>query len=190
MEATEVREQDAVGEESGWEKSRTDPGWQIPFPLSPKVGWGVAWSHSYPKLCFLLSVCLGGKEQRCHRGEISYFLFSLNAASFGKLSNFKWLLLRFWVVQGREKRRVSTWSDILSVAIFKACRPTLVLFCWPQKTTTFVGIHLWHTISDPTSQAHRAWTWFVASQALEVPESTSSFPPGSPNHQPNIVQQF
>ena len=50
------REQDAAGEESGW-----DPGWQTPPSLFPKTGWGLSWRTSYPKMCFLLPIPFGGK---------------------------------------------------------------------------------------------------------------------------------
>lgn len=55
-ELLKLREQDAAGEESGW-----DPGWQTPPSLFPKAGWGLSWGTSYPKMCFLLPIPFGGK---------------------------------------------------------------------------------------------------------------------------------
>lgn len=139
-----LREQDAAGEESGWGKSKNRLWLADTFLLVPNSRWSLAWRHSNPKLCFLLSIHLGGKEQRQYRGEISYFTFSPNAASFGKWrisSDCSW---GFGLWKGREKwRRVSAPPDILWAAIFKACKLTPALFCWPQKRACPGGLPLW-----------------------------------------------
>lgn len=161
----QLREQDAIGEEIRLRKvqEQTLAGRQL--HLCPQKQDEVWFGEILIQSCAFRCLYLCGLKPESTIGVtlLIFLLLPMQVALESQAISSKCFGgFRQW--KGRGKiRKVLAWPDILSTAVFKACKLTPALCCWPQKTACLGGLPLCeHHLEDRVSLASRVWAWFVA----------------------------
>ena len=149
-------------------------------------------------------VCLGGLLiQRCafcclyllgvkrYWGNSAYFSFTPSGSIFGELSNFKWVLLRLWMVEGQEEEqegpsltRHSAGSHLPGLC----AHPCFV--CRPQTTACLGGLPLCERHSEDRVALVNRMATVCDCWSPWTPEGTFFFPSRPSRLWTNTTQQF
>lgn len=174
------REQDAAGEEAGWEKSKNKPWLADASILIPEKQEEVQLGDVLSQSCAFCSLYLWGVKIK-GTPEVTFFFLSVSMQvalkSWATASECFWGC-GLWHGRGKSGKG-SAWPESLLAAIFKGWKLTLVFCLWPQKTAC-LGASLWVSATGQQNVG-----MLVAAGASEAPRAHPSSRPGPPDGSSN-----
>lgn len=137
---------------------------------------------------FLLPIPFRGKALL---GWLCLFFFAPSGSIFGEQSNFRWVLLRLWMVEGQRKKQEGpslTRHSVGSHLPGLCAHPCFV--CRPQTTACLGGLPLCEQHSEDRVSLVNSVAMICNCWSLEAPEGTPSFPSRPSRLWSNTTHQF